>query len=172
MQVRIRHHERLRHSAPCSSLPGSGLEPRRGLGVAERPDREHDLPLPDLRDQPRRHEQRLRRNVQNAATNPPTVETEAASSITQTAATLNATVNPNGGEVSECKFEYGTTTSYGPTRRAPPAGSGRSPSPCPRRLRPDREHDLPLQDLRDQRRRHEQRLDETSKRCAEPPRRS
>ena len=28
-------------------------------------------------------------------------------SVTQTSATLNATVNPNGGEVSECKFEYG-----------------------------------------------------------------
>ena len=43
--------------------------------------------------------------------------TEAASSITQTTATLNATVNPNGGEVSECKFEYGTTTAYGNRRR-------------------------------------------------------
>ncbi len=43
----------------------------------------------------------------------PTVTTGAASSVTQTAATLNATVNPNGGEVSECTFEYGTSTSYG-----------------------------------------------------------
>ncbi len=44
---------------------------------------------------------------------PPTVVTGAASSVAQTSATLNATVNPNGGAVSECKFEYGTTASYG-----------------------------------------------------------
>ena len=43
----------------------------------------------------------------------PTVETKPASPIAQTTATLNATVNPNGAEVSECKFEYGTTNSYG-----------------------------------------------------------
>jgi IPT/TIG domain len=45
--------------------------------------------------------------------NPPTVETAAASSLAQTAATLNAQVNPNGGAVSDCKFEYGTTSAYG-----------------------------------------------------------
>ncbi len=45
----------------------------------------------------------------------PTVETKAAGSITQTGATLNAMVNPNGSEVSECKFEYGTSTAYGKT---------------------------------------------------------
>ncbi len=53
--------------------------------------------------------------------------TEAASALTQTSATLNATVNPNGVEVSACKFEYGTSTSYGKT--APCAalpGSGTS----------------------------------------------
>ena len=41
----------------------------------------------------------------------PTVDTGTASSITQTSATLGASVNPNGGEVSACKLEYGTTTS-------------------------------------------------------------
>jgi hypothetical protein len=45
--------------------------------------------------------------------NPPTVVTGTASSLTQTTVTLNATVNPNGGEVSQCNLEYGTTTSYG-----------------------------------------------------------
>src|ERR1019366_731205 len=44
--------------------------------------------------------------------NPPTVVTKAASSLTQTTATLNATVNPNGGNVSKCEFEYGTTIAY------------------------------------------------------------
>jgi phosphodiesterase/alkaline phosphatase D-like protein len=54
--------------------------------------------------------------------------TEPASSITQTAATLNATVNPNGGEVSKCEFEYGTTKSYGSTAPCSSLpGSGTSP---------------------------------------------
>src|SRR5262249_59341719 len=48
----------------------------------------------------------------------PTVETKPASSITTTSATLNGTVDPNGGAVSECTFEYGTTTAYGKIGRA------------------------------------------------------
>ncbi len=60
--------------------------------------------------------------------NPPTVVTKAASSVTQTAATLNATVNPNGGTVSECKFEYGTTEAYGSSASCSSLpGSGESP---------------------------------------------
>ena len=60
--------------------------------------------------------------------NPPTVVTEAASAVTQTSASLHASVNPNGGEVSECELEYGTTTAYGSTAPcAPPPGSGTSP---------------------------------------------
>ena len=56
---------------------------------------------------------------------PPAAVTKPASSVTQTAATLNATVNPNGAEVSKCEFEYGTTTSYGKTATCvPPPGSG------------------------------------------------
>ena len=43
----------------------------------------------------------------------PAVVTEAASAITPTSATLNATVNPEGGEVSDCRFEYGTSPAYG-----------------------------------------------------------
>ena len=58
----------------------------------------------------------------------PTVETKPASSVTQTSATLNATVNPNGGEVSECRLEYGTTTSYGSSAPCTPSpGPGTSP---------------------------------------------
>ncbi len=48
-----------------------------------------------------------------AFADPPTVLTTPASSLTQTSATLNATVNPNGGTVTDCHFEYGTSTSYG-----------------------------------------------------------
>src|SRR5664279_3287353 len=59
--------------------------------------------------------------------NAPTVVTGSASSIARTSATLNATVNPNGGAVSDCHFQYGTSTSY--TASAPctmPPGSGTS----------------------------------------------
>jgi hypothetical protein len=59
---------------------------------------------------------------------PPAVVTEPAPSVTETSATLNATVNPNGTTVSDCHFEYGTTTSYGssaPCSFLP--GSGTSP---------------------------------------------
>lgn len=48
--------------------------------------------------------------------------------LTQTTATLNTRVNPNGQAVTECKFEYGTSTGYGssvPCSTLP--GSGTSP---------------------------------------------
>src|ERR1700704_908356 len=58
---------------------------------------------------------------------PPTVKTEPASSAAPTSATLNGLVNPNGFEVTECTFEYGTSTSYGKTATCTPApGSGTS----------------------------------------------
>jgi subtilase family serine protease len=48
--------------------------------------------------------------------------------LTQTSATLNARVNPDGQTVTECEFEYGTSTKYGskaPCKSLP--GSGTSP---------------------------------------------
>jgi hypothetical protein len=58
----------------------------------------------------------------------PTVVTTAATSITQTSASLNAMVNPNAGAVSDCHIEYGTTTSYGFGATCTPSpGSGTSP---------------------------------------------
>jgi hypothetical protein len=63
-----------------------------------------------------------------ALPNAPAVVTGAVSSVTPTSATLNATVNPNDGGVSDCHFEYGTSTSYGfsvPCSSLP--GSGNSP---------------------------------------------
>lgn len=59
---------------------------------------------------------------------PPSVVTGSASGISTTGATLNGTVNPNGNDVTDCHFEYGTDTSYG--RSAPCSalpGSGSSP---------------------------------------------
>jgi hypothetical protein len=60
--------------------------------------------------------------------NPPAVTTDAASSVTQTAATLHASVNPDGGEVSDCKLEYGTSVSYESSVSCSPSpGEGASP---------------------------------------------
>jgi IPT/TIG domain len=59
----------------------------------------------------------------------PAATTGAASGVTATAATLNATVNPEGQETA-CSFEYGTTEHYGaslPCTSAP--GGGASPVP-------------------------------------------
>ena len=50
-----------------------------------------------------------------SAANAPAVVTEQASAVTHTLATLNASVNPNGATVSDCRFEYGTTEAYGST---------------------------------------------------------
>jgi hypothetical protein len=46
---------------------------------------------------------------------PPVATTEEASAITQTSATLNATVDPEGNALEECFFEYGPSASYGST---------------------------------------------------------
>jgi phospholipase C len=57
---------------------------------------------------------------------PPAGETGVVSSLTPTSATLNATVNPDGAEVSNCHFEYGTSTSYEasvPCASSPGSGS-------------------------------------------------
>jgi outer membrane protein assembly factor BamB len=58
----------------------------------------------------------------------PALVTEAPTSVGQTTATLNATVNPRGWTVSECRFEYGPTETYGasvPCASLP--GGGESP---------------------------------------------
>ena len=115
-------------SVPCASFPGSGSSavpvsaPLAGLSsntlyhfriVAKNP----FGPPRDGTDQ-----------MFTTLPNPPTVVTTAASLVTQATATLNATVNPNGGTVGECRFEYGTTPSYGasmPCGSLP--GTGESP---------------------------------------------
>jgi len=60
----------------------------------------------------------------------PSVETKTASEVQETAATLNASVNPRGGPLSECKFEYGTSSKYGSSVSCSSLpGSGSSPVP-------------------------------------------
>ena len=57
----------------------------------------------------------------------PKVKTEPATGVGPKGATLNAKVNPEGSEVTECKLEYGPTEAYGSSVScSPPAGSGSS----------------------------------------------
>ncbi|MEA2215099.1 MAG: hypothetical protein QOK19_660 [Solirubrobacteraceae bacterium] len=59
---------------------------------------------------------------------PPALETGAATAVKTTSATLHGTVNPDGGEIADCHFEYGTTANYGASLPcAPKPGVGSSP---------------------------------------------
>ncbi len=111
-------------SAPCASLPGSGEAP---VAVS--------AAISGLHARTSYHFRIVATNVGGTSQgsdgtfttlpNPPTVVTEPANSITQTSTTLNGTVNPNGGEVTSCRFEYGPTTEYGeslPCTSLPGAG--------------------------------------------------
>ena len=54
--------------------------------------------------------------------------------VTQTSVTLNSRVNPDGSNVTACKFEYGTTTGYGKDaecKALPGSGESRCSSPRP-----------------------------------------
>jgi hypothetical protein len=46
---------------------------------------------------------------------PPAATTEAANEVARSSAALYASVNPLGGPISACNFEWGTTTAYGHT---------------------------------------------------------
>lgn len=57
----------------------------------------------------------------------PTVVTMVASPVSQSAATLNATVNPNGEQVTACSFEYGSSLPYSKSAPCTPSpGAGES----------------------------------------------
>jgi phospholipase C len=59
---------------------------------------------------------------------PPTVMGGEASAVAQTTATLNATVDPNGTQVSDCRFEYGSSVFYEANVPCSPSpGAGLSP---------------------------------------------
>jgi len=59
---------------------------------------------------------------------PPRATALGASSLTQTSATLTASVNPHGGEVSDCHFDYGVSNAYGASAQCMPMpGNGMSP---------------------------------------------
>jgi phosphodiesterase/alkaline phosphatase D-like protein len=115
-------------SVPCSPSPGSGISPvavsaalaglspgttyhyrvvaTNGTGTSEGSDR----------------------TFETTASQPPAAVTKPASSVAQTSATLNATVDPEDEPVSDCHFEYGTTEAYGASIPCSPSpGSGTSP---------------------------------------------
>jgi DNA-binding beta-propeller fold protein YncE len=64
---------------------------------------------------------------------PPAVGTGVATHVSETSATLEGTVDPEGAAVSSCEFEYGTSTSYGHSALCVPSaasiGSGTEPVP-------------------------------------------
>ncbi len=58
----------------------------------------------------------------------PSVVTGSSSSVTETEATLSGTVDPNDANVTDCRFEYGISMSYGSSVACSPSpGSGASP---------------------------------------------
>jgi hypothetical protein len=58
----------------------------------------------------------------------PTAMTGAATAVSPVAEELAGSVNPNGETVSECRFEYGSTASYGSSMSCSPSpGEGESP---------------------------------------------
>ena len=127
-------------SAACTTLPGSGTS---AAGVS--------APISSLTAGTTYHFRIVAKNAggksegsdasfETSASSPPpppppnpvapTVVTGTATAITPSSATLNATVNPNGSEVTECSFEYGTSTSYGQSAACSPLpGSGMSAVP-------------------------------------------
>jgi hypothetical protein len=57
------------------------------------------------------------------------VSEQGASEVTSSAATLNASVNPEGEPLTECKFEYGESTAYGQEVACEQTPAGTQPVP-------------------------------------------
>jgi PKD repeat protein len=115
-------------TAPCSAPPGSGFSSvavSAAIGELE-PGTEYHFRIAASNSVGER--EGADKTFTTLAKLPPTAAAEAATSVTQTAATLNATVNPNGAEVTECKFEYGTSASFyeasAPCATLPGGGTG------------------------------------------------
>ena len=117
-------------SVPCNSFPGTGTSPAEVTATVS------GL----MRNQTYHYRLTVTNNDGPAGVgadgafktlpNAPVSVTGAATAITQTTSTLNATVNPEGGEVGpgNCVFEYGTTESYGSSVACATApGSGSTP---------------------------------------------
>jgi subtilase family serine protease len=117
-------------SVPCKSLPGSGTSPVAVSAnvTALTPNTEYHFRIVTKNAGGTIEGVDVTFHTLKVAA--PSVETKAASGIGETSATLNASVNPRGGPLSACTFEYGTNTAYGssvPCSALP--GSGSSPVP-------------------------------------------
>ena len=121
-------------TAPCATLPGSGTSPvavSAAIGALSPGTTYHFRIVAENAATTTKGEgadETFETTKSVVVTGPPTAVTGKASSITETGATLNATVNPNGTTVSNCTFEYGENLPYEKT--APCAtlpGSGTSP---------------------------------------------
>ena len=116
-------------SVPCSSLPGSGIEPAAVSAALEDLSADTTYQFRVVATNPGG----TSTDILDAQTfktlpNAPAIVTGEAISIAQTTATLNATVNPNGGEVTSCEFDYGTSEAYGESVPCSSLlGSGSSP---------------------------------------------
>ena len=115
-------------SAPCSPSPGSGKTPVAVSAVVGElePNTTYHFRITATNDGGTSYG--YDESFTTLHHDPPTVVSEAASSIDETSASLNATVNPHGGEVSECYFEYGETESYTNIESCSSSpGSGKTP---------------------------------------------
>jgi hypothetical protein len=100
-------------SVPCKSLPGSGSSP---VAVSAKisgltPSAEYHFRITTLSTSGRFEGPDVTLETLGVAA--PSVETKPASAVEQSAVTLNASVNPRGGALSSCEFEYGTSNKYG-----------------------------------------------------------
>ncbi len=114
--------------APCKSLPGSGTSPVAVSAnvTALTPNTGYHIRVVTLSSGGTIEGPDVTFKTLKVAA--PSVETKAASGVGETSATLNASVNPRGGSLSTCTFEYGTTVSYGSSVLCSALpGSGSSP---------------------------------------------
>ena len=118
-------------TAPCTPTPGSGTSPEAvtaAIGALSPGTTYHFRVVAENATTKGEGADETFTTESTAVVTPPTAVTGKASAVTETSATLNATVNPNGSAVTKCTFEYGTTTSYGKTAPCTPTpGSGTSP---------------------------------------------
>ena len=157
-------------SAPCSSLPGSGSSPvavsATLAGLSANTTYHFRISATSAGGTSKGSDATVK-----TLPNAPAVSTQAATPITQTSATLNATVNPDGGEVTGCVFEYGTTPSYGSSVSCSSLPGSGAESSCGLYDAgwPQREHDLLLQDRCDQLGWHQRRQRTDLQNAAQSP---
>ena len=91
-------------TAPCATLPGSGTSPEAVTaaigGLSANTTYHFRIVAENASDQAKGTEETFKTTA--AAVSPPTAVTGKASEVTETSATLNATVNPNGTAVTKC----------------------------------------------------------------------